>query len=143
MAEKAKYVDHSESSVLFYDDLTFPETISGNLAEINYIRVNKYEVNISSEYNKNTLKYTSKASNINYGQSLVIHCSPNLVISLSFEDYGDGSSAKYEKTYDSSDYTRSSFLTALRDHEGPLITDAQALIKMCEQRYEFTYGRLR
>lgn len=144
IAEKAKYVSHSElSSVLFYDDIIFPETISGNIAKINYIRVNKYEVNLSSEEGGRPLKYTDKLSNINYGQSMIIHCSPNLVISLSFEDYGDGSTAKYERTYDRNDVTSSSFLTPIRDHYQELITDAQALTKMCEQRYEFTYFRER
>ena len=35
------------------------------------------------------------------------------------------------------------FLTPLRDHYQELIKDSQALVKMCEQRYQFTYVRER
>ena len=145
-AERAKYVSHSElSSVLFYDNITFPETVSENLAEINYVRVNKYEINITTDIIRGgeSLKYTEKLSNINYGQSIVMRCSPNLVIGLSFEDYGDSSLATYERNYDRNDVTSGFFLTPIRDHYQELIRDAQALVKMCEQRYEFTYVRER
>lgn len=145
-AEKTKYVSHSElSSVLFYDNITFPETASGNIAEINYIRVNKYEVNVTSDIIRTDkpTKYTEKLSNVNYGQSIIVQCSPNLIIGLSFEYYGDGSTATYERKYDGSDVTSSFFSTPLRDHYQQLIKDSQALVKMCEQRYQFTYIRAR
>lgn len=135
-AEKAKYVSHSElSSVVYYDDVTFPETISQNLAEINYIRVNKYEITITHPWEGEIKEYTEELSNINYGQSIVILCNPILVIGLSFEDYGDGKYVIYERNFDrfyvDSDY----FLTPIRNHYQQLINDSQALVKMCEQKY--------
>ncbi|MBI2134386.1 hypothetical protein HYU09_00200 [Candidatus Woesearchaeota archaeon] len=142
-AEKTKYVSHSElSSVLFYDNITFPETASGNIAEINYIKINKYNVTINNT-NFGIKGYTEKLSNINYGQSIIVQCSSNLVIGLSFENYGDGSSATYERKYDGFGVTSSFFSTPLRDHYQQLIRDSQALVKMCEQRYQFTYERYR
>ena len=87
--------------------------------------------------------YTEELSNINYGQSIVVQCSPNLVIGLSFEDYGDSSLATYERKYDGSDANANYFTTSIRDHYQRLVTDSQALIKMCEQRYQFSYQRFR
>ncbi len=140
-AEKAEYVNHSEiSSIVHHDNINFQENFSQNLADITYVRVNKYEMIVNHPTGFGTSGYTEKLSNINYGQSIVVKCSPNWVIVLSFEDYGDGIS-KHERNYDryyvDSDY----FLTHIRDHYQELIKDSQALVKMCEQRYQFTYVR--
>ena len=67
----------------------------------------------------------------------------SLIISLSFENYGDGTVATYERGYDKSDVDKSYFLTPLRDHYQELIRDSQAIVKMCQQRYSFTYIRER
>lgn len=143
-AEKTEYVNHSVlSSVVYYDDITFPETASGNLANIDYVRVNKYEMNVKHPAKWGRYGYTEKLSNINYGQSIVVQCSPNLIIGLSFEDYADGTATTYERGYDKNDVNSGYFSTPLRDHYQELIKDAQALVKMCEQRYQFTYVRER
>lgn len=145
-SEKAKYLNHAElSSTLFEDSIYYPETVSGNLAEIRYIRVNNYEVNVTDSIRLKTNskpKYTRKMSNINYGQSIVLQCSPNLIIALSVEDYG--SQAKnYERNYDRNDLTKDFFSTPINSYYVPLINNALALQKMCEQRYQFTYIRER
>jgi len=143
-SKRATYVNHSQtSSVLFYDNITFPETVSENVAELIYIKVNKYDVTVNHPSKWGTKGYTEKLSNINYGQSIVVKCSPNLVIGLSYEDYGGYSTAKYERDYDKLGIDSSYFKTSLRDHYQDLIKDSQALVKMCEQRYQFTYVRER
>lgn len=150
-AEKAKYFNHSVlSSIVYYDDIVFPETVSENIAEIQYVRVNKYTINYGLDdifdYQLNrsfSRKYSGELSNINYGQSIVIECSPSLIIGLSFENYGDGTVSTYEREYDKSDVDKNYFLTPLRDHYQELIRDSQAIVKMCQQRYSFTYIRER
>ena len=143
---RAKYIGHSElSSTLFYDDIYFPETVYGNIAEVTYIKVNKYEVNVSDTLRLATNpkpKYTRKLSNINYGQNIVVQCSPNILIGLNIEDYGSQSKT-YEKNYNREDITKDFFKTPINSYYPGLITDAQALLKMCEQRYQFTYIRSR
>ena len=143
-SKKAKYVSHSESPpVSFYDDIYYPEAVSGNIAEIKYVKINRYVVNISDtdrlERNPKP-KYTRELSNINYGQSAVVQCSPNLLIALSVEDYG-AQSKTYEKNYNRKDLTKDFFSTPINSYYRELVTDAQALLKMCEQRYQFTYIR--
>jgi len=145
-SERAKYLNHAElTSVLFEDYISFPESVSGNIAELGYIKVNKYQLNVTDTASHNAeknpkIKYTRELSNINYAQNVVIQCSQNLVISLSVEEYGS-SSKTYEKNYDRKDLTKDFFKTPLSSYYTPLITDAQALLKMCEQRYQFTYIR--
>ena len=131
IAEKAKYANHSETSSIYYDNLTFPETVSNDIANINYVRLNEYEVNFTSQDGK----YSEKLSNINYGQSVVIHCSPNMVISLNFEDYGN---SIYEKNYDYGQ-TENLVSSSIKNHYNQLIGDSLAITKMCEQRYQFSY----
>ena len=142
--ERAKYVNHTVfPRSLFYDSIDYPETVSGNIAEVIYINVNRYEVNVSDTLRLVTNpkpKYTLKLSNINYGQSVIVQCSPNLLIALNIEDYGS-SSKTHEKNYDRKDLTKDFFSTPLTSYYNLLIRDAQALLKMCEQRYQFTYIR--
>src|SRR3989344_966572 len=142
-SETAKYIGHSERSSVFYDEITFPETISGNIAEVRSIKVNSYKVNVSDTKRLTTFskpKYTQELSNINYGQSIVVQCSPNIVIALSVEDYGSAESVG-EKNYNFPGLTKDFFSTPLNRHFNLLIKDAQALLKMCEQRYQSTYIR--
>ena len=142
--ERAKYINHSElSSVLFYDDIFYPETVSGNIAEVTYIRVNRYKVNVSDSVRLKTEskpKYSQELSNINYGQSVIVQCSPNLLIALNIENYGSQEKT-YEKNYNKIDLTKDFFYTPITSYYNSLIVDAQALLKMCEQRYQFTYIR--
>ncbi len=143
-SEKTEYTNHSElSSVVYYDNVTFPETVSENLAKIDYVRINKYELVVNHPDKWGVNGYSESLSNINYGQSIIVQCSPNLVIGLSFENYGDGSYTTYERKYDGSGIDSSYFLASMRDHYQKLIRDSQALTKMCEQRYQFTYERFR
>jgi len=135
------------SSTLFFDNITFPETVSKRIAQIFYVRVNKYKVNLSftSSYNPNGKVITEDLSNINLDYSMMVYCNPSLIISLNEECFGQGiyfckgSGSSHDTDYDRSDVDASFFLTNLRAYYQPYTTWAQSLIDMCDQKYKFTY----
>ncbi|MBI1935504.1 hypothetical protein HYS31_03610 [Candidatus Woesearchaeota archaeon] len=141
--EKAWYNGSKEvSSKVFFDDITFPETVSKRIAQIFYVRVNKYEVNISALY---AGIITRDLSNINLAYSMIVYCNPSLVISLNEECFGQGvyfcqgTGVSHDTDFDRYDVDANFFLTNLRSYHDPYTRWTQALIDMCDQKYQFTY----
>ena len=145
--EKAKYVGHEDiSSKIFFDNITFPETVSKRIAQIFYVRVNKYKVNISHNTSDNPNgKITEDLSNINLAYNMIVYCNPNLIISLNEECFGQGyyfchgTGASHDTDFDDVGVDASFFLTNLRAYYDPYTSWAQSLIDMCDQKYQFTY----
>ena len=145
IAEKARYNGSEEvSSKVFFDEITFPETVSKRIAQIFYVRVNKYEVNISAGYGTGGV-VTSDLSNINLAYNMIVYCNPSLIISLNEVCFGQGTyfcqgtGASHDLDFDDYDVDSSFFLTNLRAYHDPYTRWAQALIDMCDQKYQFTY----
>ena len=143
IAEKARYNSSNEvSSKVFFDEITFPETVSKRIAQIFYVRVNKYSVNISAGYGTNII--TSDLSNINLAYNMIVYCNPSLIISLNEVCFGQGTyfcqgtGASHDLDFDEA-VDSSFFLTNLRAYHNPYTRWAQALIDMCDQKYQFTY----
>ena len=149
-AETAKYTNHEEvSSKIFFDNMTFPETISNRIAQIFYVRVNKYEVDISYNISYNSPdtpkgKFAADLSNINFAYNMIVYCNPNLIISLNEECFGQGyyfcrgTGISHDADFDDA-VDASFFLTNLRTYYDPYTNWAQSLIDMCDQKYQFTY----
>lgn len=146
-AETAKYTDHQEiSSKLFFDNITFPETVSKRIAQIFYVRVNKYEVNISynSSYHPKG-EIIEGLSNINLAYNMIVYCNPSIVIILNEECFGQGTyfcqgtGYSHDLDFDDSDVDATFFLTNLRSYYDPYTRFAQALIDMCDQKYKFSF----
>ena len=88
--EKARYNNSEEvSSKVFFDEMTFPETVSKRLAQIFYVKVNKYAVDISAGQGKDDI-VTRDLSNINLAYNMIVYCNPSLVISLNEVCFGQG-----------------------------------------------------
>lgn len=143
-AEKAKYMGHEEiSSKIFFDNITFPETVSKRIAQIFYVRVNKYKVNISSVPERVEIK--EELSNTNLAYNMIVYCNPNLIISLNEECFGQGiyfcqgTGISHDIGYDSSDVNSDYFLTNLKTYYTPYTAWAQSLIDMCDQKYKLNY----
>ena len=144
-AEKAKYNGSADvSSTVFFDNITFPETVSQRIAQIFYVRVNKYSVNVSAGYGTGGIA-TGDLSNIDLAYNMIIYCNPSLVISLNEECFGQGvyfcqgTGASHDVDFDRYDSDASFFLTNLKAYYSPYTNWAQALIDMCDQKYQFTY----
>ena len=143
-AENAQYNGSEEVySNVFFDNITFPETVSKRIAQIFYVKVNKYKVNISGY----TGIITEDLSNINLAYNMIIYCNPSLVISLNEECFGQGyyfcqgTGASHDADFDRSDSDAKFFLTNLKAYYPPYTNWAQALIDMCDQKYQFTYAK--
>ena len=145
--ETAKYTDYEEiSSKIFFDNITFPETVSKRIAQIFYVRVNKYKVNIFySSLNHPNGIVTEDLSNINLAYNMVVYCNPSLVISLNEVCFGQGiyfcrgAISNRDIDFDRYGVDATFFLTNLRAYYDPYTRLAQTLIDMCDQKYKFTY----
>ena len=149
-ADTAKYANHEEiSSKIFFDNITFPETVSKRIAQIFYVRVNKYRVNVSSQSPSwmfvNHSMVTKDLSNINLAYNMVVYCNPSLIISLNEECFGQGSyfcqgtGVSHDTDFDGNDVDANFFLTNLRAYTDSYNRWTQSLIDMCDQKYQFTY----
>ncbi len=146
-AETAKYAGNEEiQSKLFFDNITFPETVSKRIAQIFYVKVNKYKVTVSfssKDYPNGII--TKDLSNINLAYNMIVYCNPSLIISLNEECFGQGiyfcqgSGLSHDIDFDRDDSDSNFFLTNLRVYYDPYTRWAQALIDMCDQKYQFTY----
>ena len=143
-AEKARYNDSTEiSSNLFFDNLTFPETVSNRIAQIFYVRVNKYKVNVSAGSHSGIV--TGDLGNINLAYNMIVYCNPSTIISLNEECFGQGiyfcqgTGANRDTDFDRYDADENFFLTNLKAYYDPYTRLAQALIDMCDQKYKFSY----
>ena len=144
-AERAQYNGSEEvSSNVFFDNITFPETVSKRIAQIFYVRVNKYSVNVSAGYGTGGV-VTRDLSNINLAYNMIVYCNPKLIISLNEECFGQGiyfcqgTGQSHDTDFDRYDVDANFFLTNLRAYYEPYTRLAQAVIDMCDQKYKFSF----
>lgn len=130
IAKRAKYHAHTmTSSQTFFNDITF----AYKTAEIVFVRLNTYELSVIHEQLKNAFgefaPYTVEVSNINFAQTMVAQCSPQSIVAINFEDYGEDS---FERRYDRGELSKGFFQTSIEERWESLRADAAKLLVMCE-----------
>ncbi|MBI3051031.1 hypothetical protein HYY74_01095 [Candidatus Woesearchaeota archaeon] len=124
--ENVTLANHTSSDNKIFDKTILFDTVSKKIVETLIVSFEEHNVTYSSP--RQTIK--KKLEGLTYLQSYSIHCSPNLVLTIYAE--------RYKGQLDE---------TNIKNHVGNLrgrsLVDAQALISMCEQRYDFTYIRSR
>jgi len=124
---KLTFLNISVTEDKLYDEITHLNTVSDKIVEILEVSFENYEL----WYNKlrgNPIKYNLMG--LSYLQAYSIFCSPNLVLTI----YAN----RYEGVMD-----ENNIKNHIQNHRSDMLREAQAIISMCEQRYDFTYVRAR
>jgi len=124
-----KYNNHEagEEEVII-DEIKILETVTDKVVTRDYVSLNPYIVNYEyKDINKDT-----EITGLNYLQSVSVFCTPEITITL----YHAHPSAKISLDSNNLDHF-------YKNNKDPLISDGQALISMCEDRYDFSYQRIR
>lgn len=110
-----------------YDEITHLSTVSDKIVEILKVSFENYDLWYNKSQGK-PIKYDLLG--LSYLQVYSIFCSPNLVITI----YAN----RYEGVMD-----ENNIKNHVQNHRSEMLREAQAIISMCEERYEFTYLRSR
>lgn len=128
-----EYVDHSFKENVIVDNLELLETVSNKIVTRDFVALDDYEVTYDYETEGGRTKHkTINMKGLGYLQIASIFCTPRITITVYNKELPEV--VKLEEGYLNDHY---------KNKKRGFISDAQALINMCEDRYEFDYWRWR
>lgn len=122
------YLEHTTEENVLTDEFNLLETASNKIIERNYVSLEDYKVIYSLANSK--LENEVDIEGVNYLQSASIFCTPAITITFYKENLPTHV-----------DLDEINLINYAKNNRKELISDAQALVNMCEQRYEFDYWR--
>ena len=126
-------LNYSLSKNVIYDNTTQFDTVSNKIIEMVKLSFENYDV----WYNTSTSgKINIQLIGVEYLQAYSIHCTPNLIITIYANGY------KEPRGYRGS-FDEVSFKNLVSNERKKLLNEAQALINMCEERYDEQFSYLR
>lgn len=127
------FVNYSLSKNMIYDNVTQFDTVSDKIIETVKLSFENYDV----WYNNSNGKFKNfEPIGLEYLQAYSIYCTPNLIITIYANGY------KEPRGYSGS-FDEVSFKNLVGNERKKLLNEAQALINMCEERYDKQFSYLR
>ena len=130
---KLAFVNYSLSKNIIYDNITLFDTVSDKIIETTKLSFENYDLWYN---NSNGNLRNIDPIGVEYLQAYSIYCSPNLIITMYANGYKE--LRGYEGSFD-----ENSFKNLVVNERKILLNEAQALISLCEQRYDEQFSYLR